>query len=517
MGWRDFAIAPQAGEAGMLLRRALLVVFIAAAVVRLWAIGTLPLVVTSDGYDYIYNGALPFYNGEGFKLGTFRTPGYPLVIALSFFIFGVAPVGVLVLQHLMGCATALMVTGIAGRYVRPVWAMIPGLFAALDPTLLGFECTSQTETTTIFLVVLSAFLVLRARPNHLGIAMALGLAMGFSALVRPTNQVLAPFFALGLVLQPRLRLPRRATLLTMVVVGFSAVTVPWIVYNVQRGIPGLARGFGGALWVSMVQQDLLDREYLLSPEVRVLYEPVAAERGASDAMWAFIASPTLGKEVQKPENRDLLKKWAIASIKKDPGAYLSRVPYSLVWQLNYFPEGGWITQNQIRWFMWMVSCDAADMKRATINLRFTGEKAVQLQDLSMSGRGGALREFMGWWALHLPEGVPQIPVFILAVSAGVLALRRRDWPLVGVLLATGALMMVHVVMVFHQSRYTLPSSTVWLGTAVIVPGAIAQVLRARFAVRAGKSARHGPALAGQERVLDHGAVTAGRVGSGPAA
>ena len=50
---------------------------------------------------------------------------------------------------------------------------------------------------------------------------------------------------------------------------------------------------------------------------------------------------------------------------------------------------------------------------------------------------------------------------LLAMAGGVIALWKRNWLMVGVLLASGAIVGVHAAMVFFQSRYSLPAWMAW--------------------------------------------------------
>lgn len=460
----------------MTLSRACWIVFVVAAIVRLFALGGTSLVVENDGIDYLVS-ATTSWNLEPLVITEFRTPGYPAFLAGCFWLMGQSGGGVMIIQHLLGAITAVLVARLAGRWVGPWMAMIPGLLAALDPTLLLFGSVMQTESLSVFLFVLIISLALAQTKHLLLTSVALGCVLAFAVLLRPGFIVVVPFAALALAARPLMRVPMRFAILAVSATAFVLTVTPWFVYNRERGVKGFSSGGATALWVSLVQQDLLDRSYPLPPDVARRYAPVAKHRGASPEMWRFISVPADTKDLRQ-RMPNLTKKWAIHSIQKDPTAYLERLPYSFLWQMNYFPESGFIRESQITWFSYMVSCDIDDFGQAISNLHFDGNsRNVDVRPMSMSARGGWMRKFFRWWGLNHPRGFPQLPLCVLALGAFGIGIYRRDWPLVLSLLASAALVGIHVMMLFHQGRYSLPPMTVWYATAVVVPSAAVNYLR----------------------------------------
>ena len=460
----------------MSLARACAVVLLVAAIVRVFALGGTSLVIENDGIDYLAS-AVTSWRLLPLDISRFRTPGYPSILALTFWLMGQSGTAVLIVQHTLGAIAAVLITRIAARWVRPAHAMIPGLLVALDPTLLLFGSVMQTESIGVFLFTLIVAIALTDTRRLFTAACALGALLAFSTLVRPTFIVVAPFAVLALASRAGLRPSTRIGAVVIATVAFALTAYPWLAFNRERGINGFSAGASSTLWVSLVQQDLLSRDYPLPPDVARRYAPVAKQRGASADMWRFIAAPSDTAE-QRERMPQLTKRWAIASIQKDPVAYLQRLPYSFLWQMNYFPLDGFILDSQITWFSYMVSCDVVDFGRTGSNLHFDGNaRNVDVRALSMSARGGWMRKFYRWWGINHPRGFPQLPLCALAIGAGVLGIYRRDWPLVLVLLASAALVGVHVFMLFHQGRYSLPAMTIWYATAVIVPAAMLRAAR----------------------------------------
>jgi len=461
---------------GISLARACLIVLLVAVVVRVLALGGTSLVVENDGIDYLVS-AETTWKLQPIFISPFRTPGYPAILALCFWLMGQSGEAVMIVQHALGALMAVLITRLAARWVPPAFAIVPGLLVAIDPTLLLFGSVMQTESVSMFLFVLIVSLALADTRRLLVTAAALGCVLAFANLVRPAFIVVAPFTVLALASRPALRIPHRVGIVAVAILAFSLTVLPWLAFNRERGIKGFSAGAASTLWVSLVQQDLLDRTYPLPPDVARRYAPVARHRGASAEMWTFLATPadTIEQQYRMPK---LTTKWAIDSIQSDPVAYLARLPYSFLWQMNYFPIDGFILDSQITWFSYMVSCDIADFGRSGSNLHFDSNvRGVDVRAMSMSARGGWMRTFYRWWGLNHPRGFPQLPLCGLAIGAGILAIYRRDWPFVLVLLASAALVGVHVLMLFHQGRYSLPAVTVWYATAVVVPAAMLRAAR----------------------------------------
>jgi 4-amino-4-deoxy-L-arabinose transferase-like glycosyltransferase len=440
-------------------------VLIVAAVVRVFAVGNLALIIHNDGIDYL-NGAMPIYHSLDFSsVNPFRTPGYPIVIAASYWLFGISAVGLLLVQHGLGMFTSLCVTGIAGRYVKPKWAMVPGLLVALDPQVFAVSSLLETEWAVILLFALAVLLVVRVQSRPVLYSVLAGAAIGFACLVRPTFQVTLPFLLLAVICQPRINWRRRTVLGMSFALAVGVFCAPWFMYNARRDVAGLSNGFGPALWTSLCQQDLLDRNYPLPPDEAERYAPVALKHGASDEMWEFMR-PLRDDPEYINFRTQLTKRWALESIKANFPAYAARLPWSLAWQMNLYPDGGAIDRSQLRWYFWMLSTDIDDHQRVNTNFFFDGS-VVDAYPLSQSGLDGPMRAFIGWWGIHYPGGIPQIPLCALALATGVLALWKKDWILAWTLLGSAAFVGVHVFMVFHQSRYSLPATVMWYGVALV--------------------------------------------------
>ena len=164
----------------------------------------IPRPIVADARQYVLYGHNLCYHGTFSKElasgeprpDAFRSPGYPLLIALGFVLGGKQgfyPV-LLVFQAMLG---ALMVplTFLLGRWIlsSACWAMLAAFLVAISPHLIAMTGYLLTETLFSF-VLLSAlvcfsFALKTNRPFHFGLA---GFCWGFAYLTNETA-LLLPF------------------------------------------------------------------------------------------------------------------------------------------------------------------------------------------------------------------------------------------------------------------------------------------------------------------------------------
>ena len=150
---------------------------------------------------------------------TLRTPGYPLLLAL----FGGRIAPVIVLQHLMNVAIAVMVYAIAAKHVSRFAGVVAGLLVAIDTPTLHYADKILSETLFTF-VLLIAFLLLAVGRWPLAAVLT-----GVLVLIRPVAIVYFVVVAAYLLL-------RRVRLRSVVIYALLAVALPcgWALRNLAR-------------------------------------------------------------------------------------------------------------------------------------------------------------------------------------------------------------------------------------------------------------------------------------------
>lgn len=101
--------------------------------VRTLALTGVPLIITNDGAGYV-SWALDLLDGRAVDWPTFRTPGYPMFLVLIFRGLGTGGLQVLIVQHVLGVLSAVMLAHMMLRWVRPALsARNPRVFRAARP------------------------------------------------------------------------------------------------------------------------------------------------------------------------------------------------------------------------------------------------------------------------------------------------------------------------------------------------------------------------------------------------
>jgi len=89
---------------------------------------------------------------------TFRTPGYPLFLALIFRFSGNSIYAVIIIQIVISVLTIYLIFRIAELLFSPFVGIAAALFFALEHTMFYFSLIVLTETLFTFLITMSFFL-----------------------------------------------------------------------------------------------------------------------------------------------------------------------------------------------------------------------------------------------------------------------------------------------------------------------------------------------------------------------
>ncbi|MEO0079262.1 MAG: glycosyltransferase family 39 protein [candidate division WOR-3 bacterium] len=168
-----------------------------------------------------------------FRPDIFRTPGYPLFLAIPFTLFGPSLFWPILLQLLISVATAWLTWQLTRElHLTPEAGVLATFLVAASPNLAFLATKLVTETLFTFLLIaslllLNRFLTLRHWPSLI----ACGITLGLLILTRPIATYFPLVIALFLTLFLR---ERRAGALSAPLVLLAATTVvvaPWIIRN----------------------------------------------------------------------------------------------------------------------------------------------------------------------------------------------------------------------------------------------------------------------------------------------
>jgi len=164
-----------------------------------------------------------------------RAPGYSLVMAVLYALFGVNPVWVVIAQVCASVLNCALVIAALQRIGTPLSAAFGGWLFALNPTLIDYTQLVLTETLFVLgmTLVLYAFALFRAQPNPavLRAGFGVGAALALTTLIRPSPLWLIPVLGVvGIYARP---LPVRARGLWLAgyLAGVLTLFVPWAAYN----------------------------------------------------------------------------------------------------------------------------------------------------------------------------------------------------------------------------------------------------------------------------------------------
>ncbi len=194
--------------------------------------------VFPDDYDLIADNLI---NGHGYRVYTntsetmLRSPGFVLILAGIFALFGKSLLMVQVVQYLMSAVTAAIVYLISQRLFRVKLVSLFAVFLFLfHPISMLSDTRAGTDTTLTLCLTATIWLLLKAIDSQRWWVFVLsGLTLGYTMLVKATVALIFPVVFLFLILTPKFRRSLWVTFGQFVLVAITAALVmaPWVVRN----------------------------------------------------------------------------------------------------------------------------------------------------------------------------------------------------------------------------------------------------------------------------------------------
>jgi 4-amino-4-deoxy-L-arabinose transferase-like glycosyltransferase len=278
----------------------------------------------------------------------FRPPGYPLFIASILSLAGENYRVIIFFQILLFSLTVVLTYWAAYHAFGEKVARLSGWFVALNPALAYYSVTILSETLSIFLVSLSLFLIIKGiRKQKSTFFLLAGIALAYLLWIKPIGLLLGLFFALAVLLQPKLsgKWVKSFLLILPVISVFFA----WSLHNQIK--------FGSFTYNPIYGLNLLERTIYLnkanikSPIVQDAYK-LYREHEANQTLgpqtdeiyywWAVLdTSRKYGSSIPLIEKNSQFYDVAIQLIKNDPIGYLEGTSRELVsiWA-GYTPNPG---------------------------------------------------------------------------------------------------------------------------------------------------------------------------------
>lgn len=304
-----------------------------------------PIRVTPDSVSY-YNMAVAFYRTKSLAaIDLSRTPGYPLFIAVTIWLFGHQVQGIVLLQHL----TIALLAPLTVRFLYPrtnVWfATLGGLAVAALPVATVYA--SHVWTEALFLAFCySAIIVFLDRPPSIPSAALAGLLAASATMVRPNGSLVV----VALVSWALVRWwigPSRGSgarvLLTrtlILVLVFIAACTPWALsFRERTGHWGLVNLLDDVTWGNALLGGRLPADLSINAPYRTLYTYLSSTAYGGRDPWAANAIAT-GMGV--PFSAAYYREAARESVRGLPGEYSDAVVHSLLFNAFgvHVPEDG---------------------------------------------------------------------------------------------------------------------------------------------------------------------------------
>jgi 4-amino-4-deoxy-L-arabinose transferase-like glycosyltransferase len=164
-----------------------------------------------------------------------RAPGYPLIMAILYALFGVKPVWIVIVQVFASVFNCYLVILALRRISSPVGASVGGWLFALNPMLIDYTQMILTETLFVLGATLIIYLFAGFRslpsPNFPRAGFGIGIVVALATLIRPSPLWLTPVFGIFGILARTLSAKARALWLVGYLIGVLALFLPWSVYN----------------------------------------------------------------------------------------------------------------------------------------------------------------------------------------------------------------------------------------------------------------------------------------------
>ncbi|MFH1888997.1 MAG: glycosyltransferase family 39 protein [Candidatus Omnitrophota bacterium] len=248
---------------------AVLAVFIIAFLARIAALAVLPergITGDSQSYDDL---AVRIAQGHGYTSSlapdlpaTRRLPGYPVFLAVIYFIFGHSLAAVKILQFILDSSTCVLLYKTAELLFGKRIALWAALLAALYPPYILFANFILSEALYLFLVALSGYLMVKGFKGEGKRDLILsGFFMGISNLVRSTLMLFPAALFVALITFAKRSRKRLAVSFAIFISCMVLAMSPWIIRNYLcfHKIMLSHQGLGWALWVGST--DFKDQFY----------------------------------------------------------------------------------------------------------------------------------------------------------------------------------------------------------------------------------------------------------------
>jgi 4-amino-4-deoxy-L-arabinose transferase-like glycosyltransferase len=229
----------------------LLCILAAGLIVRIAAVTVFHPPLFSDDIDYVALGQ-SIAHGQGYQLEghptAYRPPGYPLLLALSFSLFGYSLAPVRLAQTFADLLSCLLLYALGRKLFSERVALIGAAIFALFPTQILYVSMLMTETVCTTLLLLYLFLC-AGEARTVRRSFLAGIVLGAGILVRPT-MLLLPAVVLAIRWWKGWTQGENLRALALTAAGALLCVLPWLMRNYEQfGQITLTSNTGVNFWI----------------------------------------------------------------------------------------------------------------------------------------------------------------------------------------------------------------------------------------------------------------------------
>jgi 4-amino-4-deoxy-L-arabinose transferase-like glycosyltransferase len=222
------------------------------AVKALVAFAIFPLISHALGSGYLSDSFPDRYDllaenlaaGNGYRvypdtsLTMLRAPGFVILLAGLFYLFGKGLLAIQIVQYFMSAGTAIFVYLIAMRLIAsPLVSIVAAAIFLFFPMVLMSDSRGGVDTTLMLCMAAAIWQLYRAIDhNRISDYILLGLIFGYTMLVKPSVALILPAVGLFLMLAPTIRHGSIFLLIrNFAITGLVATVImtPWIIRNYE--------------------------------------------------------------------------------------------------------------------------------------------------------------------------------------------------------------------------------------------------------------------------------------------
>jgi 4-amino-4-deoxy-L-arabinose transferase-like glycosyltransferase len=306
---------------------------------------------TGKGYAW-YEGAGPT---------TFRGPGYPLLLAAVYRVFGDLLPGAVLAQCLMGALLCLVIY-YTGELVFGAWVGYTAAFlGALHPLLIWYSPRLRYEPLLALLLALAVYWMLKAQDSRaLKDAFLMGLFLGCAALVNQVVILLPLVVLAGFLLLPKTHKATLAKQLAVALVTMVAIITPWTVRNYQASGRIIPVHSGAVM-------DFIKGNYELEHYDEAPLQLVKLEQIADEHVARLLGLDPSEYDLRAEGVDQALLPHALSFVRNEPGKLLAKIAVMVprFWYLSESPLKSWVLASVQGPFLLLASVGALHALRTS--------------------------------------------------------------------------------------------------------------------------------------------------------